>query len=169
MELAVSASLDQGPGHQIKGPIMTVERRPEGYMACTFSPPMEATGRAAERAMPDAVKSNSDAFVAIDHANRKAMEIVLSVAKEKRLSQREFEVLAATTHGQSTKQIGFAMGISARTVAYYWEQIFRKLGCRSQIEVMSLLFRRASATEAPSAVAASAPTAVNGRVDAGTR
>jgi len=77
-------------------------------------------------------------------AEQGAQEIVDRVARERSLSEREHEVLARTARGQSTKQVAYALGLSAHTVAYYWAQIFRKLGCRSQIEVMSLLFRRAT-------------------------
>lgn len=77
------------------------------------------------------------------HGSR-ARQIVRQVARERHLSAREHEVLARTAFGESTKEVAHALGLSGHTVAYYWARIFRKLGCSSQIEVMSLLFRRAT-------------------------
>jgi DNA-binding CsgD family transcriptional regulator len=96
-----------------------------------------------------------------ESVNGRALEIIGQLARERSLTGREYEVLAATARGESTKQIGYALGISANTVAYYWAQIFRKLGCRSQIEVMALLFRRATATGSIQPVLVNAPTVLN--------
>lgn len=111
-----------------------------------------------------------------ESVNGRALEIIGQLARERNLSGREYEVLAATARGESTKQIGYALGISANTVAYYWAQIFRKLGCRSQIEVMALLFRRATAAGndqsvlvSPPSVLISPPTTLGNGVGNGTR
>jgi DNA-binding NarL/FixJ family response regulator len=74
----------------------------------------------------------------------RAGEIVVEIAQEFGLSGREEEVLAAAVHGQASKEIAFNLRISRRTVDYYWRQIFNKLSCRSQLEVIVLLFLRAA-------------------------
>jgi DNA-binding CsgD family transcriptional regulator len=78
-----------------------------------------------------------------DHEWR-ARQIVDQIARERHLSGRQRDVLARTARGESTKEVAHSLGLSGNTVAYYWAQIFRKLGCHSQVEVMSLLFRRAA-------------------------
>ena len=118
---------------------------------CEQSPVSAASGQGgaatvllySPKSRSDHAGESRDAPVMHEREHWTASDIVGLVAEERRLSRRECEVLAATARGESTKQIGYALGISAPTVAYYWRQIFRKLGCRSQIEVMSLLFRRA--------------------------
>ncbi len=104
-----------------------------------------------------------------ESVNGRALEIIGQLAGERNLSGREYEVLAATVRGESTKQIGYALMISANTVAYYWAQIFRKLGCRSQIEVMSLLFRRATAATTARPVLTNSPTTLESKVCNETR
>lgn len=80
---------------------------------------------------------------------RRAAEIVNAVASRFRLSCQEANVLMATSRGETKKEISFALGITVRTVEYYWTQIFKKLHCNSQVEVMSLLFRYAIDTVGP--------------------
>ena len=98
----------------------------------------------------------------------RALEIIGQLARDRNLSRREYEVLIATARGESTKQIGYGLRISANTVAYYWAQIFRKLGCRSQIEVMSLLFRRATVVNVQHVIIES-PKTLGDRISNDTR
>jgi DNA-binding CsgD family transcriptional regulator len=72
--------------------------------------------------------------------------IVAAVSRAYRLTPQEARILQAVTRGQASKEMAFDMGISRRTVDYYWRQIFVKLRCRSQLEVMALLLRRATGT-----------------------
>jgi len=69
--------------------------------------------------------------------------VATRVAVEGRLSGREGEVLVAAAQGMCTKQIALSLGISGKTVDYFWKRIFKKLGCASHEEVMALLLRRA--------------------------
>lgn len=83
-------------------------------------------------------------WIGVDEVNHEgARQIVRQIACERNLSSREYAVLAGATRGESAKQIAYTLGISGSTVAYFWARIFRKLGCGSQVQVMSLLFRRA--------------------------
>ncbi len=72
--------------------------------------------------------------------------VARAVARDFSLSSRETVVLVAATQGKSTKEIAIELGICGKTVEYFWARIFRKLRCRSHVEVMALLLRRASAT-----------------------
>ena len=74
----------------------------------------------------------------------RAAEIVAAVARRFSLSPQEENVLKSAARGQSKKEIAYALGITVRTVEYYWTQVFKKLGCGSQIAVMALLFRCAT-------------------------
>jgi DNA-binding CsgD family transcriptional regulator len=56
------------------------------------------------------------------------------------LSAREVAVLAAAARGLDTKATAAQLGLSAKTVDEYWRRVYRKLGCRSRIEVLSRLF-----------------------------
>lgn len=71
--------------------------------------------------------------------------VVAEVASMFALSCRQTEVLTAASEGKCTKEIAFDLGLSRKTVEYFWTQIFVKLGCTSQIEVMSLVLTRAFA------------------------
>ena len=55
----------------------------------------------------------------------------------------------AASRGETKKEIAFALGITVRTVEYYWTQIFRKLRCTSQVAVMLMLFRCATDARDP--------------------
>lgn len=70
--------------------------------------------------------------------------IVAAVVRTYRLSPQEARILQAVSRGQTSNEVAFDLGISRRTVDYYWRQIFNKLSCRSQLEVMALLLRRAT-------------------------
>jgi DNA-binding CsgD family transcriptional regulator len=70
--------------------------------------------------------------------------VTSAVAREFALSDREEQVLLSAAVGKCTKETALHLGISGKTVEYFWARVFRKMGCRSQLEVMSLLLRRAS-------------------------
>jgi DNA-binding NarL/FixJ family response regulator len=72
-----------------------------------------------------------------------AVAVVACVAREFHLSRRETQVLLAAAVGQCTKQMAADLGISGKTVEYFWSRIFKKLRCKSQLEVMALLLSRA--------------------------
>jgi DNA-binding CsgD family transcriptional regulator len=69
--------------------------------------------------------------------------IAAAVARDFGLTKREREVLRHAARGRSTKEIAFAMGVSAGDIGYFWRRIFARLGCDSQLRVMALLLRRA--------------------------
>ena len=48
------------------------------------------------------------------------------------LSQRELQVLRGISHGENTKEIARALGISPRTVRTHVERLFQKLGCSTR-------------------------------------
>jgi DNA-binding NarL/FixJ family response regulator len=74
----------------------------------------------------------------------RAEVIVIAIARRFSLSSQEANVLLAASRGETKKEIAYALGITVRTVEYYWTQIFKKLSCGSQIAVMALLFRCAT-------------------------
>jgi len=93
-------------------------------------------------------RSNRDIGVAGFVAGReRAARIALAIACDAGLSRRETQVLVATARGCCTKQIATALGLSGKTIEYFWTRIFSKLGCRSQIEAMSLLLEYAAQPE----------------------
>lgn len=59
-----------------------------------------------------------------------------------RLTEREVEVLRLAARGLSNKQIGAALGLSARTVQVHLGRIFRKLGVASRTEAVIRGLRR---------------------------
>jgi DNA-binding NarL/FixJ family response regulator len=69
--------------------------------------------------------------------------VAMKLASDAKLSRRESEVLAAAAKGLCTKAIALSLGISGKTVDYFWKRIFKKLGAASHAEVMALLLRRA--------------------------
>lgn len=85
--------------------------------------------------------------------------ILAAVARERCLSGREVDVLAATARGETTKEIAFALRISTKTVEYYWTRIFEKLPCGSKVEAMAFLFRRASSCAPSHATRRAKPSA----------
>jgi DNA-binding NarL/FixJ family response regulator len=52
------------------------------------------------------------------------------------LSPREVEILSALGRGESSKQIGAALGLSFRTVEAHRQSIKRKLGIEGQAELI---------------------------------
>ncbi len=52
------------------------------------------------------------------------------------LSARELEVLHGVAAGATTKSIALLLGVSASTVRFHVESIFRKLGCHSRAEAV---------------------------------
>jgi len=55
------------------------------------------------------------------------------------LSEREEQVARAVALGHSNKEIGYALGIAASTVANHLTGAIRKLGCRSRVDLIRLL------------------------------
>lgn len=58
---------------------------------------------------------------------------------ERRLSERETQILASATTGLSMKESAAELGISTKTVEDYWSRIYAKTRCRSQLEVLARL------------------------------
>ncbi len=72
-----------------------------------------------------------------------AVRTVKLLAQQHCLTRRETEVFAWASEGKCTKEIATRMGVTGKTVEYFWARIYAKLGCSSQIEVMAVLLRRA--------------------------
>jgi len=70
--------------------------------------------------------------------------VVAAIARERELTRRETAVLAAAAQGKRTKEIAVQLGVSGKTVDYFWARIYAKLGCASRVEVLALLLRLAS-------------------------
>jgi DNA-binding CsgD family transcriptional regulator len=69
--------------------------------------------------------------------------VAAAIAAEFGLTTREGQVLRYAADGKSIKEIAVEVGVSARSIEYFWRRIFAKLGCSSQLHVMALLLRRA--------------------------
>jgi DNA-binding CsgD family transcriptional regulator len=80
--------------------------------------------------------------VGVGYASGPAIAVT-RVVREFGLSAREAEVLAALSEGRCTKEIAADLGLSRKTIEYFWTRIYAKLRCASQVEVMALLLRRA--------------------------
>jgi len=94
------------------------------------------------------LRPNRDIGVAEpDSGRQSAAEVALVIARNAGLSRRETQVLVATARGSCTKETALALGLSGKTIEYFWTRIFQKLGCRSQIEAMSLLLEYAAHVE----------------------
>lgn len=57
------------------------------------------------------------------------------------LSARQRAVLEALAQGQSTKQIAASLGITERTVAFHKDQLRKRLGVQTPVEMLELLRR----------------------------
>jgi DNA-binding NarL/FixJ family response regulator len=57
------------------------------------------------------------------------------------LSARQRAVLEALAEGQSTKQIATSLGITERTVAFHKDQLRKRLGVQTPVEMLELLRR----------------------------
>lgn len=68
-------------------------------------------------------------------------ELVRQVADGFHLSRREEEVLVGATRGNITKETAAELGLSVKTVEYFWSRIYSKLDCHSQTEVLAMLLR----------------------------
>ena len=62
-----------------------------------------------------------------------------SLASLQALTQREREVARHLTDGNTSKQIGKSLGISDLTVRKHRENIFRKLGIGSSVQLMKIV------------------------------
>lgn len=67
--------------------------------------------------------------------------LVKQVADRFRLSQREEEVLAGGACGNCTKETAAELGLSMKTIEYFWSRIYAKLNCHSQAQVLAMLLR----------------------------
>ncbi len=68
------------------------------------------------------------------------LETARAVARRAEVSKRELSVLTQVAAGQSNKQIGKLLGISAQTVRNHMSRIFHKLGASNRTEaVMSAM------------------------------
>lgn len=56
------------------------------------------------------------------------------------LTERQCEVLALTARGLRAKQIAYRLGLSVRTVEKHKQDIMRKLGLRSTLELLRWYF-----------------------------
>ncbi len=58
------------------------------------------------------------------------------------LSARELEVLQGVAAGENTKEIALSLRVSASTVRFHVESIFRKLGCHTRAEAVRIAAER---------------------------
>jgi DNA-binding CsgD family transcriptional regulator len=87
---------------------------------------------------------NGDATVAgvatwlVDTAFDRVIDVY---CKSHRLSGQEKRLLAATAAGKTEKEVAAMLDCQRSTISTYWQRIFKKIGRRSQIEVLGDLLR----------------------------
>ena len=59
-----------------------------------------------------------------------------------RLSVRETEILLMAARGCATKEAAALLNIGIKTAECYWKRIYAKTGQRSQLAVVTTMFRR---------------------------
>ena len=57
------------------------------------------------------------------------------------LSDREYQVLRMLAAGKSAKEIGFDLGLSVKTVSTYRTRVLKKLGLKTNAEVIRYAMR----------------------------
>ena len=72
--------------------------------------------------------------------------VARKVAQELALSPRETEVLLAVAAGKCIKETAADLGVSEKSIQYFWARIFAKSGCASQVQVLALLLRHATSS-----------------------
>jgi|SRR5579862_9391264 len=111
---------------------------------------VEAAGHTVVESDAQLVLADADVDGALDAALTAAAELVsgngdshepgfraASDAPVAMLTPREVEILAALGDGMSNKEVGRALGISAHTVKFHLETIFRKLDATSRAEAVA--------------------------------
>lgn len=93
---------------------------------------------AASAELLDAVQTVLQGEVYIPLELRDAMRLAPRIGVE-HLSPRQRAVLGALAKGSSAKQISAELGISERTVAFHREQLRKRLGVKSTVEMVELL------------------------------
>jgi DNA-binding CsgD family transcriptional regulator len=63
------------------------------------------------------------------------------VARERRLSPRETEVIRLALRGLGNKEIASELGCAPSTVLMYWKRIYAKVGVRPSKRVLALFAR----------------------------
>ena len=63
--------------------------------------------------------------------------VVVGLLGEVALTPREVETLAWVVRGKTLAKVAEAMGISPRTVEYYFSTVKRKFGCRTKAELLA--------------------------------
>jgi DNA-binding CsgD family transcriptional regulator len=76
--------------------------------------------------------------VAVSDAARALQE---RMQKRERLTKRELEVAALVAEGKPTKNVAAALSISIHTARRHTEQVFRKLGVHSRVEMTRVVLR----------------------------
>ncbi len=78
-----------------------------------------------------------------DLFRRRLSDVIREVSLEHSLSSRETEILSAAARGRSTKEIAAELGISRKTVEFFWTRLYQKLHCHSQLEAAAIVLERA--------------------------
>jgi len=58
------------------------------------------------------------------------------------LSPRELEVLRLVSQGLTNKEIAYRLGLSARTIQYHLNSVFRKTGVSTRSEAVAVAYQR---------------------------
>jgi DNA-binding NarL/FixJ family response regulator len=96
---------------------------------------IDANGNAAD--IDDALRAASDLIEPTPEPSAEPGFRAASEAPTAVLTPREVEILSALGEGLSNKEAARALGISAHTVKFHLETIFRKLGATSRAEAVA--------------------------------
>lgn len=86
---------------------------------------------------PNSARSDSDPL-SVDELRLKVTERVANLARKVKLTPREVEILAQLCLGHSAEDIARDLAIRPRTVKFHQENLLRKTGASSRVE----LFRK---------------------------
>jgi len=103
--------------------------------------PIDSTGR--QEGCTEERSRCPDTVLLLEVGFHHSAGLARAVARKHSLSRRETEVLVVASTGACTKEVADQLGLSRKSVEYFWSRIYAKLHCRSQIEVMALLLRTA--------------------------
>ncbi len=95
--------------------------------------------------------TSDDLLLVVDRANStprdpfpgRLSDVIQALSLEHSLSSRETEILSAAARGRSTKEIAAELGISRKTVEFFWTRLYQKLNCHSQLEATAIVLERA--------------------------
>ncbi len=138
--LTVSASIHGGASHSGVSRPHLESNGPLGALQAALSPEafVLASDQGTKLTIPEIRNVCLARFAHALHHPAEKVERFEIVA----LSARELEVLQGVAAGENTKEIALSLRVSASTVRFHVESIFRKLGCHTRAEAVRIAAER---------------------------